>query len=85
MISRWSTPFQRNGTPESCYAAAMTITRKTAALLAAGALAGLAAVTPTADARHEDYKGIAVLCYVKTGDTIGCFHAGPMSGMNQFR
>ena len=85
MISRWSTPFQRNGDPESCYAAAMTISRKTAALVATCSLAALAAVTPTADARHEDYKGIAVLCYVKTGDTIGCFHAGPMSGMSAFR
>ena len=70
------------GRLSASYTGPMTIPRKAAAVLALGTLTALAPLgAAPADANHENYKGVAVLCYVKTGDYIRCFHAGPMSGL----
>ena len=62
--------------------------RKTAIVVALGALTALAAPfgAPPAHAIHENYGGNAIVCYVKTkGDWFRCFHAGPMSASWQLR
>lgn len=58
----------------------ISLPRKISAVLALGTLTALAPMgAAPASANHENYLGNPVLCYLKTGDTIRCWHAGPMS------
>ena len=52
-----------------------TLGRKSALLAALSCLSALAVVPAAASA--DPLNDNAVVCYVKTHDTIKCFHAGP--------